>query len=120
MLSAQLAPRHAREKLFHETAGDAGIVVGANGRCERDAIKLVSKLYSNFSKAMRTDFSDTRPAQSFLLEHDTKIRGARYFFLDWILKDYQPIRLNSATHVLCSVLKLVAASVAEAELGSLF
>jgi hypothetical protein len=42
------------------------------------------------------------------------------FFLGSILHDNEPIFINGAIHVICTILKLVAASAAEAELGALF
>ena len=42
------------------------------------------------------------------------------FFLGSIPQDGQPIKLNGAIHVTCTILKLVASSAAEAELGALF
>jgi len=43
-----------------------------------------------------------------------------YFFLGSILHDSEPIIINGAIHITCTILKLVAASAAEAELGALF
>jgi hypothetical protein len=43
-----------------------------------------------------------------------------YFFLESISHDGDPIKLNGAIHITCTILKLVAASAAEAELGALF
>jgi hypothetical protein len=43
-----------------------------------------------------------------------------YFFLGNIPQDEDPIKLNGAIHITCTILKLVAASTAEAELGTLF
>jgi hypothetical protein len=43
-----------------------------------------------------------------------------YFFLGSIPKDDSPIIINGAIHITCTILKLVAASAAEAELGALF
>jgi hypothetical protein len=43
-----------------------------------------------------------------------------YFFLGSIPQDGDPIKLNGAIHITCTILKLVAASAAEAELGALF
>jgi hypothetical protein len=43
-----------------------------------------------------------------------------YFFLGSIPQDGDPIILNGAIHIICTILKLVAASAAEAELGALF
>jgi hypothetical protein len=47
-------------------------------------------------------------------------RVAGYFFLGSIPKANHPMKMNGASEVLCTVLKLVAASAAEAELGALF
>jgi hypothetical protein len=43
-----------------------------------------------------------------------------YFFLGSIPHDGDPIKLNGAIHITCTILKLVAACAAEAELGELF
>ena len=43
-----------------------------------------------------------------------------YFFLGSMSTDGKPIRLNGNIHITCAILKLVAASAAEAELGALF
>jgi hypothetical protein len=43
-----------------------------------------------------------------------------YFFLGSILQDGDPIELNGAIHITCAILKLIAASTAEAKLGALF
>ena len=43
-----------------------------------------------------------------------------YFFLGRIPCDGDTIKLNGAIHVTCTILKLVAASAAEAKLGALF
>jgi hypothetical protein len=43
-----------------------------------------------------------------------------YFFLGSLYVDGNPIKLNGAIHITCTILKLVAASAAKAELGALF
>jgi hypothetical protein len=43
-----------------------------------------------------------------------------YFFLGSIPHDGDPIKLNGAIHITCAILKLVAVSAAEADLGALF
>eukprot|EP00966_Prymnesium_polylepis_P027474 635202-Prymnesium_polylepis.1 len=58
-----LIGRAGREKLFAALAGAAQITVGDNGRCERDAGRCTSQLYSRFASAMRTGFSAERPAR---------------------------------------------------------
>ena len=61
-----LRGRAAREKLFAELADAGDIHVGEDGRCERDAIKCASQLYSRFAAAMRSNFSPSRPARPIL------------------------------------------------------
>ena len=57
---------------------------------------------------------------SYLSEPKARSRAAGHYFLGWLPHDNQPIRLNGAIHTLCTVLKFVASSAAEAELGALF
>jgi hypothetical protein len=47
-------------------------------------------------------------------------RAGGYFFLGSFPQDGNPIELNGAIHNTCTILKLVAASTAEAELSALF
>ena len=60
---SKIAGRVLREREFSQIAKEMNITVGANGRCERDAIECTARLYSNYSKALRNDFSSKRPAQ---------------------------------------------------------
>eukprot|EP00804_Cyclotella_cryptica_P011350 CCRYP_016360-RA/>CCRYP_016360-RA protein AED:0.27 eAED:0.23 QI:0/0/0/1/0.5/0.33/3/0/674 len=57
---------------------------------------------------------------SYLSVRDAKNRAAGIFFLGSIPKNNKPIKLNGAIAVLCTILKFVATSAAEAELGALF
>ena len=57
---------------------------------------------------------------SYLSAPNARSRASGYYFLGWLPKDNEPIRLNGAINVLCCLLKFVAASAAEAELGALF
>ena len=57
---------------------------------------------------------------SYLSEPKARSRAAGHYFLEWLPQTNQPIRLNGAIHMLCTVLKFVASSAAEAELGALF
>jgi hypothetical protein len=43
-----------------------------------------------------------------------------YFFLGSLPRNRDPIKLNRAIHISSTILKLVAASAAEAKLGALF
>ena len=57
---------------------------------------------------------------SYLTEPKARSRIAGHFFMASIPQPDKPIRLNGAIHSLCTILKHVAASAAEAELGALF
>jgi hypothetical protein len=47
-------------------------------------------------------------------------RASGNFFLGSLPRNGDPIKLNGAIHISCTILKLVAASAAEAKSGSLF
>ncbi len=57
---------------------------------------------------------------SYLSAPNTWSRADGYFFVSSILHDGFPIQINGAAHVTCTIIKLVAASAAEAELSTLF
>ena len=57
---------------------------------------------------------------SYLSAGKDRSCAGRCFFLGSLPCDYEPIWLNRNIHITCAILKLVAASTAEAELGALF
>ncbi len=57
---------------------------------------------------------------SYLSAPKSCSRAGGYFFLGSLPHNGDPIKLNGAIHITCTILKLVAASAAEAELGALF
>ena len=57
---------------------------------------------------------------SYLTEQGAKSRASGHFFMGSKPVDGQPIFLNGAIHTLCTILKFVAASAAESELGAVF
>ena len=57
---------------------------------------------------------------SYLSEPNAQSRACGHFFMGSLPKHRDPIKLNCAFHLLCSILRFVVASVVEAELGSLF
>jgi hypothetical protein len=57
---------------------------------------------------------------SYLSELNVHSRACGHFFVGWSPKDGDPIKLNGAFFTLCTILRFVVASVAEAELGGLF
>ena len=59
-------------------------------------------------------------ASSYLSAANARSRAGGYFFLGSTPVNNEPIKLNGAIHIQCTILKLVAALAAEAELGALF
>jgi len=57
---------------------------------------------------------------SYLSVKNARSRACGHFFLGSIPVDGEPIQLNAAIFTLCSILKFVVSSAAEAELGALF
>jgi hypothetical protein len=57
---------------------------------------------------------------SYLSAPEARSRAAGYWFLGSLPQNGKPLTLNGAILVLCTLLKFVAASAAEAELGALF
>jgi hypothetical protein len=57
---------------------------------------------------------------SYLSAPKARSRAGGYFFLGSLPRDGDPIKLNGAIHVQCTILKLIAASPAEAKLDALF
>ena len=57
---------------------------------------------------------------SYLSEAKARSRACGHFFLGWMPQDGEPICLNGAFHVSTTILRFVAASAAEAELGALY
>ena len=66
VLAAKLAARVPREKEYDSIVSTMDIIVGANGRCERDVVKCAKLLYTNYAAALRSEYSLDRPAQPVL------------------------------------------------------
>ena len=56
---------------------------------------------------------------SYLSEQNSRNRASGHYFMEWMPVANEPIKLNEAVRTLCKILKFVAASAAEAELGAL-
>ncbi len=63
---------------------------------------------------------NVRSDASYLSTPKAHSQAGGYFFLGSLPRDGDPIKLNGAIHISCTILKLVAASAAEAKLGALF
>jgi hypothetical protein len=57
---------------------------------------------------------------TYLSETKARSRACGHFFLGWMPKDGEPIRLNGAFHVSMTILRFVVVSAAEVELGALY
>ncbi len=57
---------------------------------------------------------------SYISAPCARSQAGSYFFLGSLPTDSDPIILNSTVHITCTILKLVAASAVEADLGALF
>jgi hypothetical protein len=54
---------------------------------------------------------------SYLSETGARSRACRNFFMGWMPKDKEPIKLNDAFHMNSTIMRFVGASAAEATLG---
>jgi hypothetical protein len=96
----------------------------ATGKTEDQVDQLLDYLASHPDATVRFHASDMilniHSDASYLSETRARSRACGHFFLGWLPKDGEPIRLNGALFTLCTILKFVASSAAEAELGALF
>ncbi len=90
------------------------------GRC----IQLLDYLASNSEAKVRYYASDMfmniHSDASYLLETKARSRACRPFFMGWMPKNGESIKINGAFYVNTTILKFVVASEAEAEPGALF
>jgi hypothetical protein len=90
------------------------------GRC----IQLLDYLASNSEAKVRYHVSDMvmniHLDMLYLSETKGRSRACGHFFMGWMPKNGEPIKLNRAFYVNTTILRCVVASAAEAELGALF
>ncbi len=90
------------------------------GRC----IQLLDYLASNSEAKVRYHASDMimniHSNASYLSKTKARSRACGHFFMGWMPKNGEPIKLNGAFYVNTTILRFVVASAAEAELGALF
>jgi len=88
------------------------------------AKQLLDYLVTNPDATIRFRVSDmilnVHSDASYLSETKARSRACGHFFMGWSPKDKDPIKLNGAFFTLCTILRFVVASAAEAELGALF
>ena len=113
--------------LYYAQAIDMTIVLALNGIATQQAEPTESTM-KRFHQLL--DYMATHPKAIMILNIHSdasyfsagrgRSRAGVYFFLGSIPVNRQPIKLNGKIYITCVILKLVAASAAEAELGALF
>ncbi len=87
-------------------------------------IQLLDYLSSNSNAKVQFHASDMilniHLDALYLSEAKARSRACGIFFMGWMPKDREPIRVNGAFHVSTMILCFVAASAAEAELSTLY
>jgi hypothetical protein len=87
-------------------------------------IQLLDYLASNSEAKVRYHASDMimkiHSDASYLSKTRVRSRACRHFFMGWMPKNREPIKLNGAFYVNTTILRFMVASPAEAELGALF
>jgi hypothetical protein len=90
------------------------------GKC----MQLLDYLASNSEAKVRFYASDMimniRSDASYLSETGARSRACGHFFMGWMPKNGEPIKINGAFYVNATIMKFVVASAAKAELGALF
>jgi hypothetical protein len=90
------------------------------GKC----MQLLDYLASNSKAKVRFYTSDMimniHLDASYLSETGAGSRACRHFFMGWMPKNGEPIKINGAFYLNATIMKFVVASAAEAELGALF
>ena len=96
----------------------------ATGQTVMNMGQMLNYLATNPNATLRYYASDMilniHSDASYLSERNGRSRASGHYFMEWMPVANEPIKLNSAVHTLCTILKFVAASAAEAELGALF
>ena len=81
---------------------------------------LATKLDATIKFHVSDMVLNTHSYSSYLSTNNTKSRASGNLFLGSFPKDVEPITLNGAIFTFCTILKFVASSAVEAELGALF
>jgi hypothetical protein len=87
-------------------------------------IQLLDYFASNLETKVRYHASDMvmniHSDVSYLSKTKARSRACGHFFMGWMPKNGEPIKLNGAFYVNTTILQFVVASAAEAKLGTLF
>jgi hypothetical protein len=96
----------------------------ATKRMMEQCIQLLDYLVSNQNAKVRFHASDMvlniHLDASYLSELGAQSRVCGHFFMGWMPKNGEPVKLNGAFYTSSSIMRFVVASAAEAELGALF
>ncbi len=86
--------------------------------------QLLDYLAANSDAKVRYHASDMvlniRSDASYLTEANARSRLCGHFFIRWVPKNGEPIKLNGAFHVSANIMRFVVALAAEAKLGALY
>ena len=90
----------------------------------RRCIQLLDYLASNADAKVRFHVSDMimniHSNAAYLLETKAHNRACGHFFMGWMSKNNELIKLNGAFYTNTTIMRFVVASAAEAKLGALF
>ncbi len=96
----------------------------ATKRTMEQCIQLLDYLSSNQNARVRFHASDMvlniHSDASYLSELGAQSRACGHFFMGWMPKNGEPVKLNRAFYTSSSIMRFVIASAAEAELSALF
>ena len=86
----------------------------------KKAYQVLDYLATHPNTVVQFCASNTHSDSSYLSEPKAPSRACGHFFMGSLPRDGEPIKLNGAFHTLCSILRFVVASAAEAEIGAIF
>jgi hypothetical protein len=96
----------------------------ATKRTMEQCIQLLDYLASNQNAKVRFHASDMvlniDSDASYLSESGARSRACGHFFMGWMPKNGEPVKLNGEFYTSSSIMKFVVASAAEAKLDALF
>jgi hypothetical protein len=110
--------------ILHALSAIASEQANPTERTLKRVQQLLHYMHSNPTAVIRFRASNmilnVHSDASYMSAGKGRSRAGGYFFLGSMPRDGEPIQLNGNIAITCAILKIVAASAAEAELGALF
>jgi hypothetical protein len=110
--------------ILHALSAIASDQANPTQRTMQRVKQLLDYMHTNPNAIIRFRASDmilnVHSDASYMSAGRARSRAGGYFFLGSMPRDNEPIQLNGNIAITCAILKIVAASAAEAELGALF